>query len=415
MENNTLLKDDIVVFGLLSIILYLIFYLSASKNKILSSLFTKVPSILWCYLIPGLLNSFNIISSQDSEIYAFSSSYLLPACLVLFTINLDTKTLRKLGYKAILVFFAGTLGIILGGPIAAYIVKSIYPNSFLGIGDDEIYRGLATIAGSWIGGGANQTALKEVFQPSNFVFSQAVAVDIIVAETWLAILLLGVGKKEKLNKWLGADGSIINKIQERLANISFERKREAKFIDYLSILAVGFGTTGFAYLIADLITPWIVTNYPNLIKFSLGSKFFWVVSIATLAGVILSRTKVKNLEDVGASKIASLFLYILIASIGMQMNLFAILDNWQLILIGLIWISIHAFFVISAAKLLKVPFFFAAVGSQANVGGAASASVVAAAYHPSLVSVGVLLSVLGYVVGTYGGYICALLIKWVLQ
>ena len=136
-----------------------------------------------------------------------------------------------------------------------------------------------------------------------------------------------------------------------------------------------------------------------------------MITIATAIGIALSYTKAKNYEGAGASKIGSIFIYVLVATIGMKMDLGMVLENPGLIAIGLVWMSIHAGLLILVAKLIKAPYFFMAVGSQANVGGAASAPVVAAAFHPSLTTVGVLLAVFGYVVGTYGAILCTVLMQ----
>lgn len=136
-----------------------------------------------------------------------------------------------------------------------------------------------------------------------------------------------------------------------------------------------------------------------------------MISIATIIGVIASFTKMKKLEGAGASKIGSIFIYILVASIGMKMDLGSIFDNPGLIAIGLVWMAIHVGLLVLVAKLIRAPYFFLAVGSKANVGGAASAPVVAAAFHPSLATVGVLLAVLGYVIGTVGALLCAWLME----
>ncbi len=402
-----MITNDVVVLGILFLLLYLIFFMERVGGKFWQKFFRFFPPILLCYFLPGVLNTLGIISAEKSALYDVISRYLLPVCLLLFTLSLDLHMLRKLGIKALLVFFAGTAGVVFGGPIAVLVVKAIHPTAF----NEETWRGLATIAGSWIGGGANQTALKEIFQPSDSLFSQTVAVDILVAEAWLALLLLGVANRGIMNRYFGGNADIIEEIKEKLARESVERARLTTFEDYLKILAVGFGGTAVAYALSDVITPFLSDNYPELASFSLTSGFFWVVVIVTFIGIVLSQTSVREVEHAGASKIASVFLYILIASIGMQMDLTAISNNPWLFLVGVIWILIHAVFLIIAGKLLKVPYFFVAVGSQANIGGAASASVVAAAYHPALISVGVILSVLGYAVGTYAGYLTAILMK----
>ena len=133
--------------------------------------------------------------------------------------------------------------------------------------------------------------------------------------------------------------------------------------------------------------------------------------IATTLGLFLSFTKAKKLEGAGASRVGSAMLYILVATIGMGMDVMAIFDNPGIFAIGGVWITIHAVLLLVMARVLRVPLFYMAVGSQANVGGAASAPVVASAFHPSLAPVGVLLAVFGYAVGTYAAWICGLIMQ----
>lgn len=227
----------------------------------------------------------------------------------------------------------------------------------------------------------------------------------------MALLLYGASKTVKINAWLNADDKSVTDVKEKIEAYQLATMRIPNMADIVMILAVGFGITGLAHLGADNIAPWITEHAPYLGKFSLTSGFFWIVIIATTLGVILSFTKVRNLEGAGASRIGSVLLYVLITTIGMQMNVMAIFDNPGILLVGVIWMSIHAILVIIIAKITRTPFFFLAVSSMANIGGPASAPVVASAFHPSLAPIGVLLAVFGYVVGTYGAYICGLLMQ----
>ncbi len=179
------------------------------------------------------------------------------------------------------------------------------------------------------------------------------------------------------------------------------------------IAAVGFGAMGLGHVLADIIAPWIQTAAPQLERFSLTSKFFWLVVITTTIGLGLSFTKARELEGVGASRVGSAMLYFLIASIGMNMDIGAVLERPGIFAVGAMWLGFHAVSLIVVARLIKAPVFYLAVGSQANVGGAASAPVVAAAFHPSLAPVGVLLAVLGYAVGTYGAWLSGILMQGV--
>lgn len=412
-QTSPFLTNDAVVFGLLMATLAFVFASSASKHPFWVKFYTYVPTVLLCYFIPAIFNSIGLISGESSNLYKVASRYLLPASLVLFTISVDLKGILRLGPKALTMFLTGTVGIALGGPVALLLVGWIQPDLYAGTGPDELWRGLSTIAGSWIGGGANQTAMLEVFGASPTLFGQMIAVDVLVANFWMAFLLYWAAKPEKIDRFLKADTTAIYALRDRIA-----KAREASVIipslkDTMLILGFGFGVTGVSHFFADFLAPWFENNHPEWNQYSLNSAFFWIVVIATTLGLALSFTKARNLEGAGASAMGSVLLYVLVATIGMQMDLGAVLDNPILFLIGIIWIFFHVSLMLLVAWLIKAPFFYVAVGSQANVGGAASAPIVASAFDASLASVGVLLAVLGYALGTYGAYISGLIMQWI--
>jgi len=412
MTNSTpLLTNDAAVLGLLALILGFVFYTSHSSSPGWQRFYRYVPSILLCYFIPSLFNSFGIIDGEHSQLYKVASSYLLPACLVLLTLSVDFKAILGLGPKALILFLTGTVGVIIGGPIALIVVGSMFPEQMGGVDANAVWRGMSTIAGSWIGGSANQAAMKEVFQPSGEIFSVMITVDVIVANLWTAVLLWMAANAKRLDEARGADTSSIEALKAKIEQYQAENSRIPSTNDLMMIAAVGFGLGGIAHFFADYIAPWIQTNAPELAMYSLTSKFFWVVVLATTFGLLLSGTKLRHLEAAGASKVGSVLVYILVASIGMHMDVTAIMDYPVMFLAGLVWISVHGGLMLLMLKITKAPTFFMAVGSQANIGGAASAPVVAAAFHPALAPVGVLLAVLGYALGTYGAYISALMMQ----
>ncbi len=411
LQEAPLLTNDAVVLGLLAIILGFVFFTSHSEKPGWQKFYTYVPALLLCYFIPSIFNSLGVIDGEQSQLYFVASRYLLPTSLVLLTLSIDLKEIWKLRHKAGLMFLTGTVGIVIGGPIAILIVSTFAPDVVGGQGPEAVWRGLATIAGSWIGGGANQAAMFEVFKPSGELFSATIAVDVIVANIWMAFLLYGAGVSSRVDKFFKADASAVHRLKEKIENYQLSISKIPTLTDIMIILAFGFGATAIGHFGADLISPFIAENAPQLAKFSLTSGFFWLIVIATTLGIILSFTKARKLEGAGASKLGSAMLYILVATIGMKMNVLAIFDNPGLFMVGLIWMVVHVTLLLVVGRLIKAPFFFVAVGSQANVGGAASAPVVASAFHPSLAPVGVLLAVLGYALGTYGAYICGLLMQ----
>ncbi len=407
-----LITNDAVVLGILMGILAFVFISSGSAVPFWKKFYTFVPPLLLCYFIPSIFGTLGLYSGDVSKLYTVASQYLLPTSLVLLTISIDLKAIARLGPKAVIMFLGGTVGIILGGPLAILIVSLFSPELVGGQGPEAVWRGMTTIAGSWIGGSANQTAMKEVYEVGDNIFSVMIAVDVLVANVWMACLLFMAGRAKQIDARIGADTSAIEEVKRKVEEFRAGVVRMPTLTDTIVTLAVGFGVTALAHLGADIIAPQIQRHAPGLAQLSLTSKFFWIVVIATTGGLLLSMSpRVRALEGVGASRLGSVLLYVLIATIGMKMNIMAVFDQPGLFLVGSIWMLFHATTMLLLAWLIKAPTFFLAVGSQANVGGAASAPIVASAFHPSLAPVGVLLAVLGYALGTYGAWLSGLLMR----
>ena len=416
MSTEPFFTNDAIVFGILMLCLGIVFYTENLKKGFFPKFYKYVPALLMCYFLPAIFNSLGIISAETSQTYFIASRYLLPAALILMTISIDLKAIFNLGPKALIMFLTGTIGIVIGGPLAILLISTFSPETVGGAGFDAVWRGLATLAGSWIGGGANQAAMLEIYEFNQELYGGMVLIDIVVANLWMAVLLFGIGKRKQIDNWLEADNTAINALQEKVQHFAAKTTRNPSVTDLMIILMIAFVSVGIAHYGSDVISTFLSDNFeavknPKSALSSFGSGFFWLITISTIIGIALSFTKAKTYEGAGASKIGSVFIYILVATIGMKMDLGKLFENPGLILIGLVWMTIHAVLLIVVAKLIKAPYFFLAVGSQANVGGAASAPVVAAAFHPSLATVGALLAVFGYVVGTYGALLCAELMR----
>jgi uncharacterized membrane protein len=408
MKENVLITDDAVVLGILVTCLGLIFYTAQLKG--LKTFYKIIPALLLCYLIPSLLSTFGIISPKVSGLWPVAKNYFLPASLILMTLSTDIKGVVRLGPKALIMFFTATIGIIIGGPVAILLTALFSPETVGGLDFDAAWRGMATLAGSWIGGGANQTAMLELYQFNPEKYGGMITVDIVVANIWMAFILLGAGKAEKIDKWLKADSSTIDDLKNKMESYSSGVERNTTFNDLIKIATIALGGVGLAHLSGSILSKCdIYLPYFEGTVFT--SHFFWVVVVSTTIGLAFSFTKLRSLEGAGASKIGSVFIYLLVAIIGMKMDITKAFEEPLLIVVGLIWMAFHVGLLFTVAKIIRAPFFFLAVGSKANVGGAASAPIVASAFHPSLAPVGVLLAVLGYALGTYGAILCATLME----
>lgn len=445
--------NDAVTFGLLMVVLALIFYTANSESVAWQKFYRFVPALLLCYFLPALLNyPMGLISPHwydtgalaelmpgidlrgqsykevgetlsaagidsnaikdaqgHSQLYFVASRYLLPASLILFCLGIDIRGLINLGPKSLIMFFSATVGIMIGGPIALLAAAHLFPGVIEGSPDD-LWRGLSTIAGSWIGGGANQTAMKEIYEVSDNLFGTMIVVDVVVANIWMGFLLYGANVSDRIDKAFKADNTAIKDLERKMDDYRASVAEMPTTTRLFALLGVAFGGVALSHLVADIVAPWMQGHKSWLQDHSLDSltsPFFWLVVMCTTIGLVLSFTKARRLEGVGASRWGSIFIYILVATIGMKMNLGEVFDNLGLFAIGIIWMLIHVSILLLVAKVIKAPFFFVAVGSQANVGGAASAPIVASAFNPSLAPVGVLMAVLGYAMGTYGAIVCA--------
>ncbi len=398
---GALISNDIVLFGLIAATLGLIFWLASGPTPFWRKFFTWVPALLLCYFIPALYNTVGLIDGQNSSLYnPVASRVLLPAALVLLTLAIDLKGILKLGPKLLFVFCAGTVGVVLGAIVSFQVMEWVHPSAVAG----DTWKGMATLAGSWIGGGANTVAVREIYAVDATLFGQFAVVDVALASLWMAVLLFMAGRASRIDARTGADTRALDEMKQRIAAYEAANARIPTLTDLMVIVAIGFGIVGLAHAVGEPLAAWFGRNFAWAGQFSLDASFVWVVMLATVGGLVLSFTPARRLENAGASKIGSVFLYFLIACIGMQMDFMHLASRPELIAIGVIWMLVHVVVLWGAAKLIRAPTFYFGVGSMGNIGAAASAPVVAAAFHPSLAPVGVLLGTVGYATGTLIAY-----------
>jgi len=395
-----LITSDIVLFGLIAATLGLIFWLASGPTPFWKKFFAWVPALLLCYFVPAFYNTVGLIDGENNSLYnPIASRVLLPAALVLLTLSIDLKGILKLGPKLLFVFVAGTVGIVLGAIVSFQLMEWIHPPAVAG----DTWKGMAALAGSWIGGGANMVAIREVYEVDATLFGQFAVVDVAMASLWMATLLFLANRATQIDLKSGADTTAIDEMKHRIAAYEAANARIPTLTDLMVIIAVAFGIVGLAHAVSNPVSAWF-GGFEWASRFSLDSAFVWVVVVSTLIGLLLSFTPARRLESAGASKIGTVCLYFLIACIGMQMDFLKLADRPELIAIGAIWMSVHVLVIWGAARLVKAPLFYFGVGSMGNIGAAASAPVIAAAFHPALAPVGVLLGTVGYATGTLIAY-----------
>ena len=403
-----LISNDIVVLGLVAATLGAVFWTASSRNATLRKFYSVVPPLLLCYLLPGLYNSFGLIDGQHSQLYnPVASRVLLPAALVLLTLSVDLRAIARLGWKLVAMYAATSASIILGAVGAFWLFRAVHPATVAG----DTWAGMAALAGSWIGGGANMLAMKEIFHVDATTFGQFAVVDVGVAYVWMALLIFLAPRAAAIDRRMGADTRALDELRERLASYREQHARIASLADLMLIVGIAFGTVGLAHALAGPFAAWLAAQWPAAKTVGLAEPFIWIVGFCTMAGLALGFTPLRRLEGAGASTLGQLFLYFLIACIGMQMDVFALFDRPGLFLLGVAWLSIHVVLLWLVARLLRAPLFYFTIGSMSHIGGPASAPVVASEFHPALAPVGALLGTLGYATGTGLAWLTGLMLQ----
>lgn len=414
-----MINQDPVILGLLAATLGLIFYTSEHPHRYWRKFYRWVPVMVVCYVMPSLFNTFGLVDTSASQLSSIASRYIMPACLTLLIISVDIKSMLMLGPKIIVLFLVGSLGIVLGGPLSLYIFSLLSPDLISWQGSTAAWRGMATLAANWVGGTANQLAMKEVYAVDDNMFAIMISVNVVFSAIWMSFLLFCANHAKVIDNTLNADNNGINKLVESI-NLRDQSQSTTKLSlptlsSYMVIFAVGFGVTGLAHLGADLLVPFFSLHYPQSEKLSFTSHFFWIVIIVTSVSIALSYTKVRRLERQGASKISTVLLYLLIATMGLKMDLTMINDFPIYFAIGFVWLSFHALLILIAGLIMKAPLAYMAISSQCCIGGAASSPIVAMAFNRHLAPVAVMFSVFGYAWANYMVWICAELMRMINQ
>lgn len=390
--SEALITEPTALFACLAGLLGLVFWLSTVPA--LKKGFEYLPPVIWAYFLPMFTTTAGITPAA-SPVYDWMSSYLLPFSLFLLMITVDLRAILRLGPIALAMMLAGTLGVVLGGPIAYLLFEGALP--------PDAWKGFAALSGSWIGGTANLVAIQQSVGAPPSAIGPIIVVDTMVGYGWMGVLIFLSAFQGRFDRWVGADTAFVERLNRQLAEMDTTR-RPAGTGDLAIIVGLGMAATALA-VAGGAALPALGSEEATII-----SHATWAILLVVTAGLLLSFTPLRRLERPGASRVGYFALYLLLTSIGAKADLAAVLDVPVYLLAGAVWILIHIGVLLLAARLLRAPLFFVATGSMANIGGAASAPIVAGVYLPAMAPVGVLMGVAGYILGIYAALGCAQLL-----
>lgn len=356
-------------------------------------LFNYLPPLIFIYSIPVILSNTGVIPTA-SPAYDVLREFGLPVFITLLLLGVDVGAAVRVMGKGVLVMLLGTAGIIVGAPIGYAVVKGWLP--------PEAWKGFGALAGSWIGGTGNMAAVAGGLETPADMFGLAVVADNMVYIVWLPILLGSKSMAERFNKWARVR-------EDRVAKMEAAAEAEAGKHEEVPLLMRHLLYLAAIALTATALSAWIAPMLP--VVEPILSTSTWRVLIVTTLGILLSFTPARRLPK--THEIAMAIVYVFVAVMGARASLEGLADAPAFLLGAFIWIFVHGAFTLAGAWILRVDVHSAAIASAANVGGAASAPVVAAFHRESLVPVSILMALLGYAIGNYGAFLAARLCYWV--
>jgi uncharacterized membrane protein len=360
------------------------FFLLEQQTK--WKLFNYFPPLIFIYAVPAIMSNTGILT-KISPVYDWLSSTVLPLFLVIMLLKVDVASTVRIMGRGIFVMLFGTAGVVLGAPIAFLLVRSRLP--------DDVWKAFGTLAGSWIGGTGNMAAASEGLQTSGEGFGLAVLGDNLVYIVWLPILLGSKNVSRAFNRFMRVDPKRIQMLESAQNEIE-GRQEVVRMRHFLYLLVLGFACTWAAQVLSAKLPEF----GPVLTAAT------WKILLITTMGLLLSLTPARRIP--ASHELAMALVYIFVANMGARADVSGLAGTagW-FILACYVWIAIHGAFCLLGAYLLRVDVHSTAIASAANIGGAASAPVVAAHHNDKLVPVSVLMALIGYAVGNYGAFLAA--------
>jgi len=355
-------------------------------------LFEFLPPLIFIYASPVLLSNFGVIP-YESAAYDFLRHYGLPIFIVLMLIKVDVVSAVRIMGKGVFVMLLGSIGVVFGGVMAYKLGQTLSLGNYFPLAQDS-WRAFGTLAGSWIGGTGNMTAAFAGLEGAPADLTMAAAADQMVYLIWLPILLGCKSFADRFNRWARVPEGRLEAMESAAANFkSTESPPTMTSLLYLALLAVGF--TWIAVGLSEVLPP-IVVGGATVI--TAGT---WLILLVTTMALLASVTPARKLP--AAQPIAMAIIYIYVARVGATMDLSVV--DWDkmigFIAMAYIWIFIHGLFILTGAWIFRVDIHTVAIASAANIGGAASAPIVAAHHRETLVPASILMALIGYALGNY--------------
>ena len=379
-------------FTYVAVLLLLAGILVTLEKKTGWKFFKFIPAVVLLYLLSMVLCTLGVWDMEATKpAYSALKNSMTYAMIFTMLLRCDIRKIIKLGPKMLLGFFTASVTIMF-----SFVVGFVIMKGFIG---PDAWMGLGALCGSWLGGSGNMVAVQTALDISEADMGYALVIDSIDYSLWVVFLLWAIQLAPKFNKWTKADTKRLDVVSSKLAE---DAKLNTSTITFQSLILL-IGTALVVSAVGQNVGNFLNGLMPFL------DKATWTVLFITVMGLLGAVSPLGKVA--GSAEISNLLLYTVIALLASRASLLELADAPAWILTGFIILGIHGVLLLLFSKLFKLDMFTAAVASLANIGGTASAPVLAGAYSGSLVPVGILMALLGYVIGTPCGILVANLMR----
>jgi uncharacterized membrane protein len=359
-------------------------------------IFNYLPPLIFIYATPVVLSNTGLIPFESAA-YDFLRQYGLPIFICLMLLKVDVFGAVRIMGKGVFVMLIGTAGVVIGGVSAYALGQSISTPEWFPLHfplPQDSWKAFGTLAGSWIGGTGNMTAAHAALEGTGEHMTMAAAADQMVYLVWLPLLLGSRAFAKKFNRWMRVPANRLE-LMDRAAARYDDSEHPPTMVQLLYLALIALGFTWISLELSRVLPP-IALGGATVISAST-----WLILLVTTLALIASATPARKLP--AAHPIAMAIIYVYVARIGATMDLSnASLETMgAFVLMCYVWIFIHGLFILAGAWLFRVDVHTLAIASAANIGGAASAPVVAAHHRESLVPASILMAMIGYALGNY--------------
>jgi len=391
--DSSLIDSPVGVMAVLVAVVSFWFWLEKFSNW---KIFSYLPPLIFIYATPVVLSNTGLIPFESAA-YDFLRQYGLPVFICLMLLKVDVFGAVRIMGKGVFVMLIGTAGVVIGGVSAYVLGQTISTPEWFPLHfplPQDSWKAFGTLAGSWIGGTGNMTAAHAALEGTGEHMTMAAAADQLVYLVWLPLLLGSRAFAKNFNRWMRVPANRLELMDRAAARYDDSEKAPTMIqLLYLALIALGFTWISLEF---SQVLPPIAIGGATVVSAST-----WLILLVTTLALIASATPASKLPS--AHPIAMAIIYVYVARIGATMDLSnASLETMgAFVLMCYVWIAIHGLFILAGAWLFRVDVHTLAIASAANIGGAASAPVVAAHHRESLVPASILMAMIGYALGNY--------------